>query len=111
MDDNEMEEMGRFIKSVLGGDGDIPADVKSQLDNKKAANQIIRQDLESEYATLQAGLIAERIESDKAEIKATLAKHNFTAGVRDMMRGAIALGVFAGSYLTVILCVWVTKQL
>lgn len=108
-----MGDMEDFIRMLMqGGEAvEIPADVAEQLNNKKAANQLIRQDLESEYANLQAGLMDERITNDKAEIEASIAKARFTRLSRDLFGGALVLAVLAGTYLTVILCIWATKQL
>lgn len=107
-------DMGDFIRMIMenGGEGvEIPKDVAEQISNKKAANTLIRQDLESEYATLQAGLMDERIANDKAEMEASAAKAKFQKLRSDLLGGALALGIIAGTYLTIIFCVWATKQL
>ena len=108
-----MGDMEDFIRMLMqGGDAvEIPADVAEQLSNKKAANQLIRQDLESEYANLQAGLMDERITNDKAEIEASTAKARFVKIRSDLLSGALALGILPGTYLTVLLCIWATKQI
>lgn len=106
-------DMEDFMKMLMehGDAMEVPKDIADQLNNKKAANQLIRQDLESEYANRQAGLIDERIESDKLEIEASIAKSRFTKLRNDLFGGALALGIIAGTYLTVVFCVWATQQL
>ena len=107
-----MSDINDFIRMLIeNSDGDLPEDIKEQLNNKRAAIQLTQSDLESEYANRQSELMEIRVQADKADVEAKIAKYQLQKVRRGFTSLLIMLGSLVGIYLAVVGCVLATRLL